>query len=419
MPTALPGASFLEVAGKDIAHNRKMERTDRVKKASGLFDSNAFTPLDRILLRGIIDAVEEVAGAAPVSAMQEAIQELVSLSSSRHRSRFLAAFLATLAGQPQPRRSSGIKDRAWARAGRILALRHMGSLDAIAHEYRSDRSQHRELLESGEPCALVTLPHLFRSLFLAGDIAEAAKAVPPELLAKVNLDFRWELLHRASDFLRQQDPTDARLLLDLLRQAQSISALSGRFQIELARRHGQCLRAEGHFLASREVFTGLLDHEEAIDRAEVLADLGLAQCGFRGLPELRIPKDRDLVAPLVEKLKAGEASFHKALSTPDAHVTNAHLVLGILDLLEKRNDESREHLERAYQGAGERLDLYRTSHVYERIQLYYGLSIFLSLFEAGFAQATSLLAVASDQCKPHPLPPCLVAQAVEIGVTLE
>lgn len=392
-------------------------------------DSIGFTTLDHVIIDQIVASVGEYEGALNQDQISDFVDEVVHLSGSRQRSYFHLGFLQTLLGMNQgfDAPEENLTRRSWFLAGQVMALGRKSKWQGIADLHDANRETFDHLLNNQPECAVMVAPVLFDAYWRLGRVAEAVACVNPGVAATIGPKILIKLLTLVRDTYRTRQVTETRLLIDLVKSAvsklPSEHAAPPVFVFELRRRHAQCLKAEGHFAASIMEFQALTSLANNVDKADIHTDLGLSIGNFKWLFEVEVPKLPHQIDSMLERIQRGMDCYLEAEKLVEARQTNLQFVLGVRSLLKGWKDEeeyqiARTLFERAYQGASERVVVYRKTGVFARLQLYYALSIMLSLDEPQYRYAIDLLNQAKNEIPPHEWPEWMIFRAADNCVQL-
>lgn len=384
-------------------------------------DSDELTTLDLVLIDAIVAAASETRGCLTADAAEDLVEEVIQLSAHRHRSYFHRGFLQRLMDLDPagPFVEENPTRRAWLLAGEIMALARKQDRTAITDLYRRRRADYQEILQQPPGCAVVPAQRMFYALWDEGEYADAVQALPTPVVAHSSMAFMRDLMDRATTRLRSHDTQSAKLLLQRIADAWALrehgEETDEEFGVKLDRRLAQCLRAEGQFQASVDRFGEIRMRAPRTAQAEVHADLGLALGGFRWLSEVEVPPKAEDRAEMLRRLRKGDMLYRQALRQGGHRRTNAYYALGVLALLEERDERPEEEsalrlLEQAYSGASQEVDTYRQGDVYPRIELYYGFAILLAIQQPQFPLACELIMKAASAYPPSRWPRWFLAK---------
>ena len=315
-------------------------------------DTHGFTTLDRRLIRTVVDTVQGVTGAASIDEVDDLIFELIQLNSSRHQTFFHAGFRDALFGRALAQDIVGDNQqrRQWYWAGAVAGTARSGNMENLVKLFDAQASV-KELGRATTGAGGPSAPSLFGALTSVRRFAEATAFLSPSVVT-TSVELQQQLLSSATALIRENQPAEARAMLDLAWHAyQQAQANSGELNTpyfrELRRRRAVCFRQLGQAVAAEELLTELISDADPVTRAIALTDLGLLRAGVRRLGELRIPDECDDVSSLVESLKKGEELFLEAVTASDFRPAHAQFALGILDCAEKRFAAAVPRLEEA------------------------------------------------------------------------
>lgn len=380
-------------------------------------DSPGFTTLDQLLITTVVASLGETEGALSRDQVYDLIEEVIHLSSSRHRSYFHRGFLETLAGDSNgdhfPEENAA--RRAWYLAGRVMGLARKGDHAEIRELFRNSLQDFRELMsEAGaQPAAGMVAERIFNAFW--GDVAfeQAASSITPKAAASAGPRFLARLLSAARELFLKRRLAPATLVLDLFDSA--VRSLGPgdvppeSVMVEARRRRAQILRAQGHFELAGGEFAKLVDNAATAPRSDVLADLALCRASFKWLSDAGVPRQKADVPDQFRRLGSVEKEL-RAAAAADGRPTNAVYLLGVFTLLGQRYEEAAGHLENAYAGMSQRDEFYPEALL--KCRLYYALSILLSLQEPLFGVARDLLRELGAETFPD-WPEWLLAEALQ------
>lgn len=170
-------------------------------------DAAVFSALDRLLIRTVIDALDEQEGALSVDEASDVIQEILDLNSSRTISRFHEGFLDALQGRVAADRSAATNEMrdCWYLVGFYFGRLRLTDAVSVLGEVKALPTQRRALLvgpDAPDP-SLELLPHLLRAAFSAPDVDFVLEAIrkPP----KAELELVGEALDWIEGFLLDVD----------------------------------------------------------------------------------------------------------------------------------------------------------------------------------------------------------------------
>ncbi len=391
--------------------------------------AESFTTLDNLLVKTIVGAVSEVAGAPNVEAVTDIVEEVIRLNADRQHSYFHWGFLQGLLG----RQGGGdflemnAARRAWMFAGRIMAAARKQGPGELLSLVKESPKDFTELMRTPEaqPAAARVLSPLFEAYFADDRDAEVVGLVPKDVLehaVRRELDRERHallrlVLDRAGALLRLGRATEAQRLLDLLDAAVTSmrARLPVRIAYELDRRRAQALRGVERFTEAERAFERICHDSPAADRAQLVSDLVLCHGKFRSLWDVRLPTDRADASALLARLDV--KLLAEALDSEGTRV-NAEYLAGVRALLGKEHEEASRRLEPSFAGMGQQLDLYGVGGLYARVGVYLALALLNSMDEARFAWALQLLERFGDEVPRSEFPRWLLREPLRVAVEL-
>lgn len=298
-----------------------------------------FTTLDRVLIDQVVAAVSGTEGALSPDALEDLILTVVELN-PRPRSLFHLGMMdgllhaqASHANRPE----ANDERRAWYLAGALAAKARQRDAEGLrdllaAHEAAFGWAASRA---GGAGAVMANL--VLEFLLECGRHAEALALLRGQLegeqIRLARTAYGW-----ATRLVRGDDIAAAMPILNALQGRIDGLALGelerAAFKLEIDRRLGQCLQAQGRFERATELFEGILDRVPGRMRPDVLADLGLVSGGFRSLGEIRLPQDEARRRELGHALLRGEARFTTAVEEHGADAPNAAFALAVLRYLQ-------------------------------------------------------------------------------------
>jgi len=382
-------------------------------------DTVGFTTLDHVLIKTIVAALTGVEGSMSVDQARDVVDELIHLTTDRHRSYFHRGFLETLtSGQvPQTFPEENAARRTWSLAGRLMALTRKGDRSGICRLVATERQAVEELMTLPEavPAAIMVAPQLVEALWENQHYADLA-IVDHRVAAAAGLPLLRRLLRAGRDLFLLHRTAEASLVLDLLENA--VGHLRDdpppqAFLSELRRRRAQILRAGGHFARAKEAFERLAGTSENPLDSPTQTDIALCAGSFEWLSDVAVPTDAASVPDMLSRLDQAQPAAQAALRNPHGFLTNAQYILGVRALLRDESDEARAFLEEAYAGMSARRELYRDA--FSKCRLYYSLAILRSLHAPQFAIAREIIEQTGEDHDFRDWPPWLMRQAFEFA----
>ena len=392
--SAVPG----DGAG-DAAVEEELKPEAEAEEASAPVDieqTDEFTTVDRIFVRAVADVGQGIEGALTEDQLEDAIQELVALNSTRHRSFFHLGFMdAELGEEAREELPAQNPDRLrWYWAGFVTGLaRKERHADIVA--LHDEHGAVRELGEDGGGSSHVAARLVFEALCLSGRPGEAARFL--EVATVVENPVLFGSLQREGRRLLHDDRAgEARGIYELLGRAMARLDEFGvdmtqRAFLEVRRRRAHCFRQLGEAARARELLESLLEEErDPALRAMVQADLGLIDGGFTRLADIRILGEEDRVADLQGRLEEGEERFRAAAEADVQYSAHGRFCLGVLELLREEWEQAVGHLDPALSVFEAEPDRYGHGGLLDRARVYLGVAIALSL-DAGRAERAAEL----------------------------
>ncbi|MBX3269081.1 MAG: hypothetical protein KF729_02400 [Sandaracinaceae bacterium] len=323
-----------------------------------------FTTLDQVLIRSVIASVAEVHGALSPEKVEDLVEEVVQLNLERHQSYFHRGFLAVLLGRPLELDFPEASDvrRGWYACGAILGLARRGMLDAIVGLLTERQDLARELARPGTGYAERVVSTVFSAFCAKGRYAEVARFLSPAVVGYAGVQLAEEILETASGLIRQRREADARRLLDVLLAAlpalREDPDLPQDFEVLLSRRRAHCARLRGDFEGAKKLLLPQLTAAEADVRSDILADLGLIDCGLRSLADVRLPPDESMLAEFGAQFEKGWPRFLESSRVAAGGRSHGDFCIGLALFARGQTDEAIPYLERAVAGMGADPDRY-------------------------------------------------------------
>ncbi len=314
--------------------------------------AEAFTTLDRLLVRTVVAALQGVTGAFSLDEVDDLVGEVVDLNDTRLASRFHLGFLDALLERPPA--LSGAGDNAPRRAaylcGRLQgAMRRHGPAGLLAAFDAVSAGEREELRAAGGPLAAETARVLVPALLDAGRVDEAVRWLRetwrPAGRQDAELLLRW-----ARHALTAGLPDDARRVLEALEG--HLPRLSGaraasEVGFQLHRRRAIAERHLGLAAAAEARLRGLeAAAETPLQRAQLVTDLALVGLGVRGLEGLALPEEPTQRATFAAAL-APHAPGLRAAAEAGVPLASFLLALGALARGDDASDDRAEPLRRA------------------------------------------------------------------------
>ncbi len=321
---SLPPGAASEVEELGAAADTAKEEDSEVEPT---LDAPQFTTLDRLLIRAVVSALNDVHGALDEDELDDLVQEVLELNDMRAQSFFHRGFVDSLLDRPLQPMGPGENHerRAWYLAGYIQgAMRREGANACVRLLREMSPGDDEVLLGSSVEAGAFLLPSIIGALVESNDydlairwlerhVARCAAKVVPQLI-------RWARMA----FLATDPDTVARVLELCREQVRGTPAAAEVFAPDLAdrldRRLAIAYRLQGKPGQAEMIIDDLLaSSEDAETRAKLLGDKLLLQMGLRSLEDLRLGKIEtrdaldaglDRVADILDEAigRAGEVS---------------------------------------------------------------------------------------------------------------
>lgn len=337
-------------------------------------------PLDRLLINAVVDTRSRVEGALSEKDLDAAVKEFVRLNGRRHQSYFHAGFRDAIFDR-QPARLPADNDvrRRWYWTGMILGWARTESWRRIERAY--DERQTVKALGDGADrpsrCAGIQIVTALKS---RGREAELPRFVSEKLARRPRVH---QLLLEAGTKVYDAEPELARRIFALLIACTGKRKVHAKVAAQaptVQRRMAHCLRLLGEHREAEELLRGILEEQDADNKAMVHADLGLLRGHFLLLDDVRIPSDAKARQDIVDRLRMGKDEFQAAAAVENAaYAAHGHYCLGVLALASANGADAPQfetahgHLERARGHFNSARDAYPPSLV-ARTELYVGVA---------------------------------------------
>lgn len=315
-----------------------------------------FTTLDQVLIRSVIAAVADVHGALPPDKVEDLVEEVIQLNLERHQSYFHRGFLTVLLARPLELDFPEASDarRGWYACGAILGYKRRNELDLIVELLNQRPELARELARPGSGYAERVVSVVFEAYCAKGRFAEAARFLAPVVVGRAGIPFAREVLDTASSLIRERREADARRLLDVLLQALPALAedpdLPADFGVLLQRRRAHCARLRGDFEGARKLLEPQLDLADPGVRSDILADLGLIECGLRSLADVRLPPEEGMLDDFAAQFTPGWRHFERSSKVGAGGRNHGDFCLGMAHFARGEAPAAVPYLERAVAG---------------------------------------------------------------------
>lgn len=359
-------------------------------------ETEEFTTVDRIFVRAVADVGQGIEGSLSEDQLEDAIQELVALNSSRHRSFFHLGFMdAELGRDARGELPAQNADRLrWYWAGYVTGLARKERHGDIVSLY-DGHPPVRELGQGGSGSSHVAARLVFEALCRSDRPGEAARFLEVDTVVANPVLFG-SLRREGRELLHTDRPGEARGMYELLGRVMDRLEELGvdvrrRTLLEIRRRRAHCFRQLGESARARELLERLLEEERDPGiRAMVHADLGLIDGDFTRLADLRIPGEEDRLASFRSRLERGEDRFRAAAEAEARYSAHGRFCLGVLCLLRGDYADAVAHLDPALSVFEGQPDRYRHGGLLDRARVLLGVAIALSL-DAGRAERAAEL----------------------------
>lgn len=323
-----------------------------------------FTTLDQVLIRSVVASVADVHGALPPEKVEDLVEEVIQLNLERHQSYFHRGFLTVLFDRPLDLDFPEASDlrRGWYACGAILGYKRRGNLDAVVELLTQRVELARELARSGTGYAERVASIVFEAFCAKGRFAEAARFLSPTVVGRAGVPFAREILETASGLIRERREADARRLLDVLLSGLPALAedpdLPADFEVLVQRRRAHCARLRGDFEGARKLLEPQVDVADPSVRSDILADLGLIECGLRSLADVRLPPDEASLPDFGKQFTPGWRYFERSSSVGVGGRNHGDFCLGMSLFARGEGTASIPYLERAVAGMSADPDRY-------------------------------------------------------------
>ncbi len=340
------------------------EQADREPAQTSDETPPTFTTLDQVLIRSVVASVADVHGALPQDKVEDLVEEVIQLNLERHQSYFHRGFLAVLFGRAVDLDFPEASDvrRGWYACGAILGYKRKNDLDAVVDLLNQRADLARELARPGSGYAERVVSIVFAAYCAKGRFAEAARFLSPVVVGRAGVQLAREVLETASSLIRQRREADARRLLDVVLEA--LPALSEDpdlppdFEVLLQRRRAHCARLRGDFEGARKLLEPQLAVAETAVRSDILADLGLIECGLRSLADVRLPPEEAMLGDFAAQFEPGRDLFDRSSKLGAGGRNHGDFCLGMALFARGEGNASISYLERAVAGMGADPDRY-------------------------------------------------------------
>jgi hypothetical protein len=387
-----------------------------------------FTALDRTLIRAAVDAAQGVRGALDFEKVEDMVEEVIELNSSRHQSFFHRGFVDALTDLTYRAklRSENQDRRLWYSAGWCSGKARLGKHEDIVKCFDEELLA-GDALSGRTPQVRLLLPLILPALAVMNRVSEMARLLtPPQFLDNPALVVG--LSAEATRLLRADEAEAARPILDRL--AEAIEVMEGlgadpgdRFFLEIRRRRAHCYRQLGDALKARELLEALLADDGTPEiQAMVHADLGLLDSGFRGLGQVELWKSEAEKSELRAALKKGAPRFQASLDLGNTYSSHGAWPLALLALSEENWKVARDLLSLTLSSFLERPQRYLHEGLLARVHLASGVAEAMNMEYTRLPRAKELLLRGMEDGARLPAPlavPVLEALDCHEGPLLE
>ncbi len=375
----------LEVSKEETQSPGENEDADSLEFTDGdeAEDSEAFTTLDRILIRTAVAAAIGNEGAPTPDALEDMIHEVIDLSHDRLQSYFHLGFVDALLGRELRHHIQGANAarRAWNLTGYLLGKLRAGGEDLplLIDRYRQAWS---ECLRGGPPGARQMLVEsLLQPLLAAGALTPAMALFSSAPLprnprqAERILNAVYE---KGAGLVREGDAARAVSVLEaLLKKVPPPSfdvQLNERMIPRVTRKLGQAHLRNGKFELAKSFFQEALDAGRFREEANTWADLALAEAGFRSLESVLPNTDEEGFATTVRALEAQLPKIQHAFAC-EGMATNAAFIMGLLSLHRRESRDAECYLSASLCGMQEKESAYRSIRLMEWTEFLVAISL--------------------------------------------
>ena len=388
------GASLDQLFDREIS----TRQTDQSEQADLIPDAvvpQHSTILDDLMTKSIVESIGGAGGALPVNFIEDAIDELITMDTSRHQSYFHRGFFHALAGTEDttPSLEENESRRRWELVGEVFGLARLAEPEKLIACWSNNSTELERLMIERHPTGPRILPILFNALWNANLHSAALGLLRPEVLATCTHDFKHELLGAARSHRLKGLVDDARVIVDALWSAVTVGEGAEReFAAELLRERAVCLRTQGHFQDAVEVLESMLEDSFPELEGDLAGLLGLCKANFRRVSEVTCLVNADQVNMFAERLRDQKIHFDKAAGSDHAlAIAIGSHCLGVLAFLENDAKSAVDYLSSAYSAAVRSPQTNVNGVFISQIQTSLALSIVAAADETRFHQASDLL----------------------------
>ena len=332
-----------------------------------------FTTLDNLLIKSVVASATGIDGALAPDALEDMVQEVLTLGTDRHRSYFHLGYLDAVLEKEFRGEFAGsnVTRRGWYLAGYLMGRLRSAQAGQVVQVVKDQTKLWSELMADGPMSARMMLqPHLFRRFADAGEwrllrgLLERTRT-PTDTGRAMHLCRM--IYETAGELVRRGSSAEAMPLLEnLLNRLDDDTGLSETFREQASaaalRKLGQAHLRAGRFGDAKLLLGRALKQPDFPEAANARTDLGLAAAGFRSLDFLLPKADVAANETTVRALERQAKQFEEAV-TSDGRSTNAHFVLGIMAFHRGRSPEAEAHLSTCITGMLEKEEAYQTAYL--------------------------------------------------------
>lgn len=411
LPAALKLEKFDLFAGLKSDNKASSARADDAvsqdsAEPSPTQSAPGLTALDATLIKTIVASAVGADGALPEDQLEDVIDEVITMGSTRKQSFYHRGFFHVLFDHPLKFSFDGdnAERRSWYFAGVVDGFLRRGKTDEMAELLKSHPNIFEEACvqqSSNGPILLTRLYkllldkqefHLFRGLL---------RNQFPRLRPYQQLEIAREIRETASEMLRNGQSAEAESVLReigaLGQAAESkcepkIASFWLEFDARNARKVAQCLQMKGEFKGAEKILLSLLHIADYPAKGRILCDMGLIRGKFRSLKQIFPPKENQSCASLCSALKEGQDFYQRAVEEDPEDSANARFCIALGLILEKKDAQAAvDHLQIAYSSFLLEEKAYSQAGVLQWTKFLLGLSLLESADESSLHYATELL----------------------------
>jgi len=396
---AAPEVAIEEAAPDDVDESDQ----DAVPLAPG------FTTLDRVLIHAAVGSASERIGALGEDAIEDLLDEVLRLNTSRHQSYFHRGFWDGL--QESWRSEEGaelnLDRRTWYTCGLLHALKRRGMPDRLQQTVKERVEEVDAMAHGSHEASVMTAPVLYETLLATYGAIDVKRRLSPQLVARTGPALWSMILKDAGEFLRQLRDSDAHPLLSLLESAVSEARrcelpVSRDLELDLRRRLAHCARLRGDFESAETRLNQLLEEDLGPRLAMVRTDMALVRREVRALADIRLPRREEDMSEVKDRLESIEDVLQGAADLDGQWGGHAEFVLGVLAIARKDEpQDAARFLSRAVAEMSRSPDVYQK--VLPRARTYLALSLAECLEDAHVSRIFDLfITVAADVVPESP-----------------